>query len=205
VAQFIVRLPKPSTPDPINPGSVNIFFLMLTSYMPAGNTGYSGAQATTKHHKKASPGLPQLPVITIPLAGGGNARPYTNSTPYTMFVQQALVGTLTTLKPAATTDTRSLYSRHANFLLMLSGVAPSTTWFTDRPDRKAGSTPTQEFVNNFPMGYVNPPNAAMTALLPPTNSSGTISQVSEGIIQSRCFRLRLMCNITPTLSIISLP
>jgi len=66
-----------------------------------------------------------------------------------LFVQQAASGTF-----------ESLEGQGGIFLLTLNGVAPLTTWFTDRPIRKTGTKLIGEMLNNFLTGDVFP-NAAL--------------------------------------------
>ena len=46
--------------------------------------------------------------------------------------------------------------------LTLTGLDPHVLWFTDRPNRKAGFTPTQQFIANWVKKFKgDPPNASL--------------------------------------------
>lgn len=73
----------------------------------------------------------------------------TDKTVY-MFVQSASSGSL---EPIA--------GKKGAFLLTLKGVAPSTIFFSDRPKRISGQSPTDQFLEGFSFSADNPPNAAV--------------------------------------------
>ncbi len=49
----------------------------------------------------------------------------------------------------------------ASFLLTLEGHTGQTIYFSDRPDRIVGASPTGEFLDGLGFGVENPPNAAL--------------------------------------------
>jgi hypothetical protein len=51
----------------------------------------------------------------------------------------------------------------APFLLTLEGHTGQTIYFSDRPDRIVGATPTGDFLDNLGFSAANPPNAALVA------------------------------------------
>jgi hypothetical protein len=59
----------------------------------------------------------------------------------------------------------------ANGKLSLTGVSPSTIFFSDRPERIAGHEPTEDFVSNWGEGedsfQSNPPNATLSIVIGP--------------------------------------
>lgn len=67
-----------------------------------------------------------------------------------MFVQTAEHGTMTPISAAEGT-----------YHLTLQGVAPQTIYFSDRPQRIAGGMALDKFLQRFPFGVENPPNAAI--------------------------------------------
>jgi hypothetical protein len=50
------------------------------------------------------------------------------------------------------------------YTLTLSGIAAQTTFFSDRPERITGLTPTGAFLDGLGFDIANPPNAAIVAL-----------------------------------------
>ncbi len=73
----------------------------------------------------------------------------------------------------------------ASFLLTLEGHTGQTIYFSDRPDRVVGATPTDDFLEGLGFSPDNPPNAALVAefesgqgvvvleLLAPSYNAGT--------------------------------
>ncbi|HSK78132.1 MAG TPA: hypothetical protein VLQ45_16890 [Thermoanaerobaculia bacterium] len=69
-----------------------------------------------------------------------------------MFVQTARRGVVKPIgDPAA-----------GRYSLELHGVRPETVYFSDRPERIAGSAPMDRFLSGFSFGAQDPPNAALT-------------------------------------------
>ena len=85
---------------------------------------------------------------TVPTTGGAGAD---DGTMALLFVQTAVAGTLTAAGGAGEYD------------LVLTGVAPRTTWFSDRPVRRTGAQPTETITNDWrAFGFTDdPPNAAL--------------------------------------------
>lgn len=52
------------------------------------------------------------------------------------------------------------------YVLELHGVTPDTVYFSDRPERIAGSASTEKFLAGFSFGAQDPPNAALTFVGP---------------------------------------
>jgi hypothetical protein len=81
-----------------------------------------------------------------------------------MFVQTAEGGTFTAVEGTDTTRYR----------IMLSGVGPDTIYFSDRPQRIAGSMEMAKFLRAFPFSPNNPPNAAIVLTTPKSQDADVI-------------------------------
>jgi hypothetical protein len=82
-----------------------------------------------------------------------------------MFVQTATSGTFVPNAGAGTptVDGTPTPGGGADFLLTLEGHAGGTIYFSDRPDRIFGESPTQAFLDGLGFTPANPPNAALVA------------------------------------------
>lgn len=107
----------------------------------------TGLLATTNPStaQDASPvATPAFPADPHPSADAARTRP-----DY-LFVQQ-FDGGAWTPKPG----------EDGTYLLALTGVAPNTTYFSDRPERDTGLAPNQPFLDGLGFSAENPPNAAI--------------------------------------------
>ena len=90
----------------------------------------------------------------------------TGEKPVFMFVQTAISGR-GEVNPNAGTPTAAgatpVAGGGAPFLLTLRGHSGQTIYFSDRPDRIVGATPTGEFVAELGFSPENPPNAALVS------------------------------------------
>jgi hypothetical protein len=85
--------------------------------------------------------------------------------PVFMFVQTFAAGR-GEVNPAAgtpTADGTPVPAGGARFLLTLEDHTGQTVYFSDRPDRIVGATPTGDFLDNLGFSVSNPPNAALVA------------------------------------------
>jgi hypothetical protein len=73
----------------------------------------------------------------------------------------------------------------ANGKLRLTGVNPSTIFFSDRPERIAGHEPTEDFVSNWGEGedsfQSNPPNATLSIVIGPEPQEIVLVLKSPGL------------------------
>jgi hypothetical protein len=85
--------------------------------------------------------------------------------PVFLFVQTAVSGR-GELNPAAGTpevDGTPVPAGGASLLVTLEGHSGQTIYFSDRPDRIVGATPTEQFLDTLGFSPTNPPNAALVA------------------------------------------
>jgi hypothetical protein len=106
-----------------------------------------------------------------PLAAAQDATPAPDGTPAAgekpvfMFVQTAISGR-GEVNPNAGTPAAGgtpVPGGGAPFLLTLRGHSGQTIYFSDRPDRLVGATPTEPFLQGLGFESSNPPNAALVA------------------------------------------
>lgn len=96
-------------------------------------------------------------------AGAQDSSTADDTRPVFLFVQTAASGTLSP-NPAAGTpvvDATPVPGGGAEYVLTLEGHHGGTIYFSDRPERIFGDTPTQRFLEGFGFTPVNPPNAAL--------------------------------------------
>jgi hypothetical protein len=106
------------------------------------------------------------------VAAGRQATPAPGATPAAesepsdfLFVQTAASGRGEINPGAGTPEVggRPAPAGGASFLLTLEGHTGQTIYFSDRPDRVVGASPTPEFLKGLGFGVENPPNAALVA------------------------------------------
>jgi hypothetical protein len=93
------------------------------------------------------------------------ATPTEGEKPVFMFVQ-TFTGGRGEINPGAGTpsaDGTPVPAGGASFLLTLEGHPGQTVYFSDRPDRIVGASPTADFLEGLGFGIENPPNAALVA------------------------------------------
>lgn len=100
-----------------------------------------GLASLVAHHNAAAQGTPET--------SDADARPMF------LFVQTASSGSLSVQPGTPVADGR------VNYQLTLEGHHGGTIYFSDRPERIFGDTPTQRFLEGFGFTPVNPPNAAL--------------------------------------------
>lgn len=61
-----------------------------------------------------------------------------------------------------------------SYKLVLKGVTPQTVYFSDRPERIAGSVNNRDFLSAIGFGKLNPPNAAIVLTEPKSKDSDVI-------------------------------
>jgi len=98
-------------------------------------------------------------------AVAGQATAEADEEPVFLFVQTAMSGRGEANPTAGTptVDGTPVPGGGAPFLLTLEGHSGQTIYFSDRPDRIAGSAPTQNFLDGLGFTPENPPNAALVA------------------------------------------
>ncbi len=89
----------------------------------------------------------------------GTPAPLSEDTTF-LFVQSATSGTFA-VNPASGTPTSDGGSGGADYLLTLAGHTGNTVYFSDRPERIFGASPTQAFLDGLGFPPNNPPNAAL--------------------------------------------
>jgi hypothetical protein len=126
-------------------------------------TGATAIAAAGLGSADAQDATPQATPVATPVAGTGPAKPVTF-----MFVQGFQSGTLTPV--AGSSDT---------FTLSLASGMGQTVYFSDRPERVVGAVPTVTFLQRFPFGKENPPNAALVMEASPGEVDVVVLELTE--------------------------
>ncbi len=97
------------------------------------------------------------------LAQDATPEPTATDKTFFLFVQTAQSGSFTANPGAGTpaADGTPVPGGGADYLLTLEGHPGGTVYFSDRPDRIFGETPTQAFLDGLGFAPGNPPNAAL--------------------------------------------
>jgi len=96
--------------------------------------------------------------------------------PTFLFVQTATGGGFSPNPEAGTpvVDGEPVPGGGADYLLTLEGHHGATIYFSDRPDRIFGDSPTQQFLDGLGFSPVNPPNAALVTQVDDDNADEVI-------------------------------
>ena len=128
-----------------------------------------------------------LTLVAVAAPGAGAAKGSTPKTSALLFALRADGGTFTPIEDSTTA-----------FWLDLTGVAPTATWFTDRPNRQAGSDPIPETLSMIGFAPSDDPPNAVVDVHAASGDGGTIAvQLQAPSYDAEAGTLRFFATLLP--------